>query len=324
MTFACQYPALTTALMDSRVPPEMFRGFQEEIFRVYDVLADSIPAHSNSGKWKFGKPAHARKALKEVNDFADLFGLSPMLVNYVAIACSGHDLGRMTQANKRVNTRPDGFDDIFDDARREVPYSDDDERHGYESVLLLRPILGSFADTDVGKWLLDAVLHHSLKINPTLEMCGGSEESLALCGIVRDIDKVLGFQDAGDYTGNAERKAKERLQNWPKQIEADPAWGTELGMISPISFLLDTPLEQPIDRQKCRSYEAYMFQFLKWIFGFARTEMQDVALHEGGPQIVAAYLLKQLENAPVQREHLYAKLSAWRNGALLKPAAVAA
>ncbi len=76
--------------------------------------------------------------------------------------------------------------------------------------------------------------------------------------------------------------------------------------------------EQPIDRLKCRSYEAYMLQFLKWFFGFARTEMQQVALHEGGPQNVAAYLLRQLEATPEQRDRLNAVLTAYGNGALLR------
>ena len=61
-----------------------------------------------------------------------------------------------------------------------------------------------------------------------------------------------------------------------------------------------------------------MLQFLKWLFGFARTEMQDVALHEGGPQTVAGYLLKQLEATPDQRAHLLAMLKSYRGGALLR------
>ncbi|KKU02660.1 MAG: hypothetical protein UX06_C0053G0003 [Candidatus Giovannonibacteria bacterium GW2011_GWA2_45_21] len=318
MKFTEQYPGFERVLASSGLTVDDCEVFQKEVFAMYDTLAESIPMESASKHWKLVKPAHAREAFQEVNTFANLLGLSPLLAHYVAIACSAHDLGRMVQANKRVGTKPAGFDVIFDDAYREIPYDDSDERHGYESVLVLRPILGAFCETEAGRWLLDAVLHHSLKANPTLEMCGGSEESLALCGIVRDIDKVLGFQEAADYTGNPERKAKERLQNWLKQTETDLGWGTELGRIDPAAFLMATPLEQPIDRQKCRSYEAYMLQFLKWLFGFARTEMQDVALHEGGPQTVAGYLLKQLEATPDQRAHLLAMLKSYRGGALLR------
>ena len=318
MKFTEQYPGFERALAFSGITIKDCEIFQTEVFAIYDRLAESIPTESASKHWKLVKPAHARKAFREVNAFANLLGLSPLLTRYVALTCSAHDLGRMVQANKRVGTQPAGFDAIFDDACRKMPYDDSDERHGYESVLVLRPILGAFCETEAGRWLLDAVLHHSLKANPTLEMCGGSEESLALCGIVRDIDKVLGFQEAADYTGNPERKAKERLQNWLKQTETDLGWGTELGRIDPAAFLMATPLEQPIDRQKCRSYEAYMLQFLKWLFGFARTEMQDVALHEGGPQTVAGYLLKQLEATPDQRAHLLAMLKSYRGGALLR------
>ncbi len=318
MKFVERYPNFECELALSDITFKDCEVFQTKIFATYDMFSESIPMESASKHWKLVKPAHARKAFKEVSAFANLLGLSPLLTQYVALTCSAHDLGRMVQANKRVGTKPRGFDAIFEDAYREIPYDDSDERHGYESVLLLRPILGAFCETEAGRWMLDAVLLHSLKANPTLEVCGGSGESLALCGIVRDIDKVLGFQEAADYTGNQERKAKERLQNWLKQTGTDPEWGTALGRIDPVAFLTATPLEQPIDRQKCRSYEAYMLQFLKWFFGFARSEMQDVALHEGGPQTVAVYLLKQLEAAPDQRAHLFAVLGSYRGGVLLR------
>ncbi|TAL19985.1 hypothetical protein EPN90_01925 [Patescibacteria group bacterium] len=315
MKFREQYPGFERTLAAIGLTRNAFEHIQSAIFDTYDRLAAPLP---ESSKWKHEKPKHARKALTEVCAFAELLGLTEPLMQYIALACSAHDLGRMVQANKRASTRPDGFDIVFEDDRKPIPYDDNDERHGYESVLLLRPILGLFAETDAGVWLLGAVRHHSRKANPTLEMCGGSEESLALCGIVRDIDKVLGFQDAADYTGNPERKAKERLQNWPKQIETDLAWGTELGRVDPAEFLTATSLEVPIDRQKCRSYEAYMLQFLKWFFGFVRPEMQEVALNEGGPQIVAAYLLRQLEATPEQREQLHVMLKTYRNGVLLR------
>jgi hypothetical protein len=329
MKFTEKHPHFEPVIANSGIGPGSIEAIQTLILNTYDELAVPLP---DSAAWKHNKPAHARKARKEVAMFADLLGLSPLAQQYVAIACSAHDLGRMVQANKRAGTQPEGlYSSVFDDALREVPYDDDDQRHGYESNLLLKPILGEFANTTAGQWLLDAVLYHSLKENPTLEMCGGSVESLGLSGIVRDIDRVLGFHDAVDYTSNPERKAKERMQNWGIRVTGDPskgiapdeAWGTELGCIDPAHFLLDTPFEKPINRLQCRSYEAYMLQFLKWVPQITSEPMMQVVLHEGGPQVVAAYLLKQLEQAPEQREHLLRELESYLGGALLRTAQAA-
>jgi hypothetical protein len=169
-----------------------------------------------------------------------------------------------------------------------------------------------FAKTDPGKWLLTAMLHHSLRDNPKLDMCDGSEEALGICGVVRDFDKVVAMNhEARDYTQNEERKLAERRQNFGGECP-------EMGRIEPAEFLLEVPFTTLIDRQACKSYEAYMLQFLKWLFGFMREDMQDMAIAGGGPQILANYLLRQLANTPDQHAKLLAELQSWRGGILLQ------
>jgi hypothetical protein len=290
----------------------------DRILATYDELAPALP---DAMGWKRQKPAHARHCGKEATEFAPVLGFTELEQAYFAIPFSAHDLGRMTEGlrkclnpnapeNLRV-TLPEGF-------RERWPVMSQPERmHGADSAELLTPILGPFAETRIGEWTLLAVALHSDKDNPTLEMAGGVPEALALCNILRDLDKVEGFRDAKDYVGNPTRKARERLQNWPQQVQQDPLWGTELGCIDPEDALDFFCNGQAIDRSKSRSYERYMLQYLTWAFNIVQPEMLELALHEGGPQTVAAYLLTQLKDSPEQAARLLAKLRDWKNGVLL-------
>lgn len=324
--FMFRHPGLREALHASSITPTQLDEVRTKVLETYYALAEPL---KEASKWKRGKPEHARKSAEEAREFADFLGLNELEVAFFALAFCSHDLGRMIQAllqasahdaaeNIRISLTGkfrDAWSWVLEDAERSMPYRD--EYHGTESANLLRPILGIFAESNAGQWLLAAITYHSHRSNPTLDMVGGVEEAHAVCCIVRDLDKLVGFREARDYTGNTERKRKERIQNWPKQVQDDPDWGTELGKIDPYEFLFDTPFEQPIDRQKCRSFEAYMLQFLKWLPGFASSEMQALALREGGPQIVAAYLMNQLADTPAQSKHLLAMLESWNAGALL-------
>jgi hypothetical protein len=319
MTFGTKYPAISREIHEkSFLTAGDFARFEDGVFAIYDELANGLPECG----WKRGKPAHARTAFAEVQKFARVLGLTRLMIPYVALACAAHDLGRMVQAFMRERAKgnlPNGvpahllekYPSLRDD-REGPPYDDNDQLHGYESVLLLQPILGGFVDTEPGRWLLTSILHHSLKDNPTLEMCDGSEEALGLCGVVRDIDRVVAFNhDVDSYLYDEDRKLRERRQNFS-------GGSPEMGRIYPVEFLMETPLIQAIDRQKCLTYETYMLQFLKWLFNFMREDMQDMAIAGGGPQKIATYLLKQLETMPDQRAHLLAQLEAWRGGILLR------
>jgi len=310
---------IRTALRASGVTQGRLAEIYHMVLAEYDALAPALP---DAMAWKTQKPAHARECGQEAREFAPILGFNDLEAAYFAIPFAAHDLGRMIEGLRKCIvpnapkalrvTLPAGF-------RERWPLIDKPSRmHGDDSAELLRPLLGSFADTEIGCWTLLAVQRHSDVHNPTLEQVGGVAEALALCNVLRDLDKVEGFRQAKDYTSNPERKAKERLQNWPEQVKDDPAWGTELGRIDP-DDALDAFIDgKAVDRSKSRSYERYMLQYLGWAKSIVDEDMLQLALHEGGPQTVAAYLLRQLKDVPEQRRRLFQDLETWKGGVLLR------
>lgn len=320
MKFMDRYPGIRSALEESDVTIPALRAMFDRILVTYDALAPALP---DAMGWKRQKPAHARHCAAEASEFAPILGFNELERAYFAIPFSAHDLGRMIEGLRKC-LRPDAPENLrlsaflAEGVRERWPVINQPERmHGADSAELLTPILGPFADSRIGQWTLLAVALHSDKDNPTLEMVRGVPEALALCNILRDLDKVEGFREAKDYVGNPERKARERLQNWPQHVQRDPLWGTELGRIDPEDALDSFCNGQAIDRSQSRSYERYMLQYLAWAFNIVQPEMLELALHEGGPQIVATYLLAQLEASPDQAARFAVKLQDWENGALL-------
>jgi hypothetical protein len=61
-----------------------------------------------------------------------------------------------------------------------------------------------------------------------------------------------------------------------------------------------------------------MLQYLGWAKSIVDEDMLQLALHEGGPQTVAAYLLRQLKDVPEQRRRLFQDLETWKGGVLLR------
>lgn len=325
MKFTDRYPGIRTALEASGVTLKDLHGFRDRIFETYGALAGAM--HDSMG-WKTKKPEHARECAAEIDKLASRLGLdSEEERAFYALLSAGHDLGRMVEglrksldpkAPKKIQIiLPDGFADRW-------PLVKEPKRdHGLDSAELLRLILGWFAETLIGQWSLLAVEHHSDIHNPTLDMVGGILEALALCNFLRDVDKVTGFDDALRYTQDEAHKATQRLQNWAEQIVDDAAWGTEMGRIDPAEAIDDFVAGIAINRAKCRSWEAYMLQYLTWIISIVLEEMREIALARGGPQIVAAYLLRQLLGNHAQYSRLHNFLENWRGGILLRPAPAA-
>lgn len=321
MKFMEKYPGIRAALNESGVSIQTLQGFLPVILAVYDELAVLLP---DAMGWKTQKPAHARHCAEEAGEFAPILGFNEREQALFAVLFASHDLGRMIEGLRKClkQDAPGNFHvTVTDEFRQRWPLIDHTDRaHGYDSAVLLKPILGAFGDTRIGRLVLLAVVHHSDVHNPTLEDMNGDRDALALTNMLRDLDKVEGFRQAKDYTSNPERKAKERLQNWSSQIQRDQSWGLEHRLI--VSTDLVHPLVafcvgQAIVRAKCLSYEAYMLQYLTWAKGIVEPCMLDVALAEGGPQIVAAYLLKQLEGSGDQYDYLFRHLQTWNDGVLL-------
>ncbi|OGG36730.1 hypothetical protein A2110_00135 [Candidatus Jorgensenbacteria bacterium GWA1_54_12] len=319
-TFLERYPRIRTELTASVTVRELYK-FLVRIISAYDNIALVLP---DTMGWKRIKPRHARECAKRAEEFAPFLGVGELEQAFFAVLFAAHDLGRMVQATIQglaagTVALSDSFKSSWDlvlNAERPAPYPD--ELHGLDSVRILRPIFGAFAETDVGRWALTAVECHSHKNNPTLDVVGGVREALELAKTLRDLDKVEGFRATAAYVGNPERKATERLQNWPDRLAGDPEWGTELRRIDPPAMLNLFEREEVIPRRECRSYETYMLQFLAWVFQITQPEMLDIALSERGPQQVVTYLLDQLCASQEQRDLLLAKLVMWHNGRLLE------
>lgn len=293
-----RYPELRGEIAKFGVTVAQIDRWEQTVFAAYDELAKPLP---DTMWWKTQKPAHARRCRKEAREFASVLGLTDLEVALFALLFASHDLGRLVEAGRTHRKEPRAT-----------------WLHGKDSVDIMRPILGQLAETTLGRWIMDALDHHSDAQDVTLETVGGSRGSFAMCVTLRDLDKLEGFRSAVDYTSNPERKAKERLQNWPEQVRQDPAWGTELGQIDPDRMLDLFAQSQPVPRAECRSYEAYMLQYLRWVFNIVHPEMLVITLREGGPQVVANYLLAQLKRgAPEQYARLLQCLLDWKDGALL-------
>jgi hypothetical protein len=298
VTLMDRYPELREEIAKSGVTKPQIDAMEQAVFAAYDELAEPLP---DTMWWKTQKPAHARRCRAQALEFASVLGLTDLEVALFALLFASHDLGRLVEAGRTSRGEPRAK-----------------WLHGKDSVDIMRPILGQLAETTLGHWIMDALEHHSDAQDVTLETVGGSRGSFAMCTTLRDLDKVEGFRSAVDYTSNLTRKAKERLQNWPEQVKQDPAWGTELGQIDPDRMLDLFEQGQPIPRAQCRSFEAYMLQYLRWTRDVVNPEMLAIALREGGPQIVAAYLLTQLkQGAPEQYARLLQYLLDWKDGALL-------
>lgn len=317
MKFAEKYPMVEKALIGAGSTIKELDDCRERVLAAFDELADPIPDGPNAG-WKVNKPAQARKAVEEVSGLANLLGFSPLLVSYFSLGYAAHELGRMTQTYFRNNVPVTGelaeiYPSLVPALRESVgydPYDDRDERHGYESAIILKPILGDLSNTHSGEWLLTAMVQHSFIVNPTLEECR-DESQFAVTGCIRDLSKVAALNgEVRDYTENPARKELENQRNFKGQCP-------ERGCILPESWVFDLPLTTPVNRQLSGSYEAYMLQFIKWTFGFMIEELQDAAIAVGGPKILAQYLLRQLEATPDQRAKLLEMLQEWRGGILL-------
>jgi hypothetical protein len=285
VTLMDRYPELREEIAKSGVTVAQLNALVQVVFAMYDRLARLLP---DGMLWKTQKPAHARRCHAQAHEFASILGFTAIEEALFALLFAAHDMGRMIEARRVSRGEP------------HTPWL-----HGRDGANLLRPILGKLAQTTLGHWILDAIEHHGDAQDVTLETFGGSSGSFVLCTILRDCDKLDGFREAPDYTADPKRKAEERWQTWPEQAAKDSMWGTEMWQIVPVCLLDLFEQGQPIPRAECRSYEAYMLQYLRWVFNIVHPEMLAITLSEGEPQMVVRYLLSHLkQGAPDQHARL--------------------
>lgn len=244
----------------------------------YEHLARGLPADH---AWSRGKIDHARESAAEAVALAERLGLGGDGAEILGFLLYSHDIGRLVEAHRQVLGLP-----------RPIWH------HGRDSADAVRAATG-FQPTD-HPWfdtLLVAIEHHADRATPTLEALGGDRTAWALTALLRDLDKRAGFKSATRYTGDAAFKEKQAAANWPERRGEDPAWGTEMRSIDPPELLETFERREPLPRPRCRSYEAYMLQYLAWVFDIQHPELLALTLEEGGPAIVLDYLLRQLPDA---------------------------
>ena len=313
-SFLSRHPALRSLIAESGITTDEIAHAKARILAEYVRLDALLPADH---LWKGEKIEHAQNCAQEVSTHATLLGLEGVERDVFEFLLFAHDVGRLQEA-----LEPEG------------ETMERSSIHGTYSAAIIRQALGFTEATESPLWhaILLAITHHSDRNTPTRESLGGSDAAFALTCVIRDIDKLGGFDQATSYTADETFKAHERLVSWKRQREADPEWGKEMNIIAPPDLLWDAFLNGRIpDRSRCRSYEAHMLQYLAWVFDVNTPEILHLIVTGGGPKMVYEYLVSQLQNgstelrSPADREEAARQLAAmqvwaneWMDGVLLK------
>ena len=296
-TFMDRNPELRMLIAQSDLSPTQLQTFTASIITAYDTYSTGLP---DTSAWKTGKLEHVKHGADEVREHGALFGLQGKEIDVMVLLVSAHDTGRLVHEHVK-------------NAIGKLPTW----RHGVESAHIAKHAFGEHANTRLCLAMFDAIEHHSDIETPKLVEFHGDKAGYALTCLLRDFDKLTGFEDATRYTADEEFKRKQILTNFSTQrAEKDPetgelkhpTWGDEKGKIVP-EGMLDTFLAgKALVRRDCQSYEAYMAQYLAWTFDIQNPEALELSVKRGGPKVVYDYLLAQTkEGAPEQ----YAKLKAW-------------
>lgn len=251
------------------------RDVRRKAEEAYAVLAARLP---DGHAWKHGKPRHATAVAGEVIERAETLGLPAEEAALVELMVYAHDIGRLVEAGRVVSGQG-------------MPAW----HHGRDSADVLRAVSGYLPGEH--EWfdaMLIAIERHADQITPSRETLGGHAASWPLTTLLRDLDKRAGFRKARAYTEDDAEKARQAEANWPRERRSDPSWGMQMGRVDPPELLLSFLGRETLPRHRCRSYEAYMLQYLAWIFDVQHDEILAWIVEEDGPRIVLAYLRRQL------------------------------
>ena len=245
------------------------------IEKEYPKLIADLP---NDEPWKYPKAAHAllttdagKKTLYEIQQ------QSPEENYYLLLFIIGnHDLGRVIDAKKRHG----------------LPLPAECENtthHGTASVQLLKNwgVLSSFSQ-DTQEIISYSLEHHADMVTPKLEPNASDTEKIkhAFTCLVRDIDKLSLFVHNTDkYLSDEKTKAG--------QIQMNNLEG-EQGMIKPVALLDDFTKYKIIDRTRCQSYEAFMLQFLAWIYDVNVKKVLKQIVQSGAVEKLLEYFKNHL------------------------------
>ncbi|MEK7543151.1 MAG: HD domain-containing protein [Patescibacteria group bacterium] len=240
------------------------------VLNEYNKLGESIP---DGHAWNSGKIVHVRECQRIVAEEGGELGLCDFDITIVGFVLFVHDIGRLVEAERVLRKQKSEW------------------RHGHDSVLVLEG-LDITNHSPLWEAMLFAIEHHSDPARPKQDNV--SDAAYTLLMLLRDFDKMAGFKSASKYTEDPEYKRQQIDANWPSQRSIDQTWGEEKRTIEPVSMLDLFESFKNLVRNDCSSYEAYMLQYLAWVFDVEFPFILREILRDGGPLTVLRYLQRQL------------------------------
>lgn len=256
---------MQNVIISAGVSKELIGRWREGVIRKYQELQKGLP---EDHVWR-GKLKHSLETEKFFRE-ADFPNITKELeIDFISLVILSHDIGRLT---------PDG---------QRHP-----ERHGECSTAVLRELIKLPENSELWRIFSFVVENHN---RPRIEQRPESEiDKIAfwLLSILRDFDKRETFRKdkALRYVSDKDYKRKQIKANWSPGFNKG-----ETNSIEPKSLINDFQRRESLNRGKCESYEAYMLQYLSWVFDVSNPNILREILDEGGPKIVLDYLEKQLD-----------------------------
>lgn len=254
----------------------------EKIRQAYNIIGkaicekDTLDGLPEGHPWEKAKWQHADEAAEE-RDVVYAFLKEKLPDNYYALLtflATFHDLGRTIEGKKKLGLLPPDY--------RQFTH------HGEESFNLLKEwgALEQFPP-ETRKIIEYAIVHHADKSTPPLSDNPTSldkQKYFYTCAL-RDIDKLALFRNKTDryLFDGAEKTAQTKLNN----LQGEQA------TINPSAVLETFGQFQPIRRDGCISYEAYMLQYLAWVFDIKLKSVLEEVIKIGSIEKILRYFREQ-------------------------------
>lgn len=277
-------PTLRIEFIDGAIEIEQGEPLcdEETIRRAHEIIGnqnilDGLPA---GHRWGEAKLQHAVLATAEVEKRESVvygFFKDELPDDYYALlafVATVHDLGRIIEGKKQLGLLPPDYRQF--------------SHHGEESVNLLREwgVLEQFPP-ETREIIEYAIAHHADKSTPPLpenptEL--DKKKYFYTCAL-RDVDKLALFRNKTDsYLFDADEK---RAQAKLNHLQG------ELKEINPSTVLETFTRFQPIKREECVSYEAYMLQYLGWLFDIKLKPVLEEVVKIGAIEKILRYFREQ-------------------------------
>ncbi len=228
--------------------------------------------------WRTGRATHAEQTSEKVGTWCMSMDIPADVTRLISLASYSHDVGRLPQAKRQI------------DGEKIEPTD-----HGQFSIDVLSSRIRHLFSDEAWNIFAEAVIKHSLRHTPPLKDFSSSE-AWAVCCVVRDFDKSQGFDSALAYTADRENMQGHAKANRLLHTTSNPT--AETGAIDTLPGNPDVLGEflsgRTITRAHCASYEAFMLQYLAWLYDFNVVEVREKVIVDGGPGIVLSYLRTRL------------------------------